>query len=134
MNHLLSLSLWKMLIMNHFSISFSKILSYVPCSVLKIVSKLVKLRPQVLLRSWVDIRFDNGFWCTESCTNWFTLAISRHIQAKNCYLHSPGEVLCSKMTSLLQFDGKITIFFQNCDSAFHTFPQCALHSVEIMEF
>ena len=30
-------------------------MSYVPCSVLKIVSKLVKLRPQVLLRSWVDI-------------------------------------------------------------------------------
>ena len=114
-----------MLIMNHFSISFSKILSYVPCSMLRIVSKLVKSTPWVLLRSWVDIRFDNWFWCTDSCTNWFTLAIFRHIQAKNCYLHSPGEVLCSKMTSLLQFDGKITIFFQNCDSVFRTFPQCA---------
>ena len=69
--------------MNHFSISFSKILSYVPCSMLRIVSKLVKSTPWVLLRSWVDIGFDNWFWCTDSCTNWFALAIFRHIQAKN---------------------------------------------------
>ena len=72
-----------MLIMNHFTISFSKILSYVPCIMLRIVSKLVKSTAWVLLRSWVDIGFDNWFWCTDSCTNWFALAIFRHIQAKN---------------------------------------------------
>ena len=69
--------------MNHFSISFSKILSYVPCSMLRIVSKLVKFTLWVLLRSWVDIGLDNWFWCTDSSTNWFVLAIFRHIQAKN---------------------------------------------------
>ena len=115
--------------MNYFLISYSMILSYVLFSMLKTVSKLVKSTPWVLLRLWVDIRFDNGFWCTDSCTNWFTLAIFRHIQAKNCYLHSPREVLCSKMTSLLQFDGKITIFCKNCDSVYRTFPQCAVWSL-----
>ena len=77
------ITLWKMLIMNHFSILFSKILSYVPCGMLRIVSKLVKSTPWVLLRLWVDIGFHNWFWCTDSCTNWFALAIFRHIQAKN---------------------------------------------------
>ena len=82
-NYHLSLSLWKMLIMNHFSTLFSKILSYVPYSMLKIMSKLVKSTPWELLRWWVDIGFDNWFWCTDSCTNWSALAIFRHIQAKN---------------------------------------------------
>ena len=77
---------------------FRKILSYVPWSMLEIVSKLVKFTPFVLLRSWVVIMFDNWFWCTNSCTNWFTLAIFRHIQVKNHNLQF--RKMCFIATSL----------------------------------
>ena len=91
---------------------------YILFSMLKTVSKLVKSTPWVLLRLWVDIRFDNGFWCTDSCTNWFTLAIFRHIQAKNHNLNFRKMCFIVNLFSALNSRYFHEIFAKNCGSKF----------------